>query len=235
MYKLYEQMKYSVYKEDIYEILKKYDDFKEYTIDMLKSDLDVLVIWKNLNATADTTKVRTVEEFKNREFRYNLSPKTIEIERMLITLEHMTIENTSSLEASLVERFRDLVKDLFIINSKENKIIYDWFKELNSNFQSLNRNYQDYISKFYSPKNEELMKTTEFLIFKEGFIKYLREFIRSLQNNIYEIREVFSNIDENTINEIIHKIYLYEKEIKSIDLEIDEKEYKELNLGRNKC
>ena len=149
MYKLYEQMKYSVYKEDIYEILKEYDDFKEYTIDMLKSDLDVLVIWKNLNATADTTKVKTVEEFKNREFRYNLSPKTIEIERMLITLEHMTIENTSSLEASLVERFRDLVKDLFIINSKENKIIYDWFKELNSSFQSLNRNYQDYISKFY--------------------------------------------------------------------------------------
>ena len=234
MYKFYEQMKYSVYKEDIYEILKEYDDFKEYTIDMLKSDLDVLVIWKNLNATADTTKVKTVEEFKNREFRYNLSPKTIEIERMLITLEHMTIENTSSLEASLVERFRDLVKDLFIINSKENKIIYDWFKELNSSFQSLNRNYQDYISKFYSPKNEELMKTTEFLIFKEGFIKYLREFIRSLQNNIYEIREVFSNIDENTINEIIHKIYLYEKEIKSIDLEIDEKEYKELNLGRIK-
>lgn len=234
MYKLYEQMKYSVYKEDIYEILKEYDDFKEYTIDMLKSDLDVLVIWKNLNAIADTTKVRTVEEFKNREFRYNLSPKTIEIERMLITLEHMTIENTSSLEASLVERFRDLVKDLFIINSKENKLIYDWFKELNSSFQSLNRNYQDYISKFYSPKNEELMKTTEFLIFKEGFIKYLREFIRTLQNNIYEIREVFSNIDENTINEIIHKIYLYEKEIKSIDLEIDEKEYKELNLGRIK-
>lgn len=234
MYKLYEQMKYSAYKEDIYEILKKYDDFKEYTIDMLKADLDALVAWKNLSATADTTKVKTVEEFKNREFRYNLSPKTIEIERMLITLEHMTIENTSSLEASLVEKFRDLVKDLLVINNKENKTIYDWFKELNSSFQSLNRNYQDYISKFYSPKNEELMKTTEFLIFKEGFIKYLREFIRTLQNNIYEIREVFDNIDENTISEIIHKIYLYEKEIKSLDLKIDEKEYKELNIGRIK-
>ena len=232
MYKCYEQMKYTVYKEDIFESLKEYEEFKDYTIDMIKADLDALVVWKNINATADTTKVNTIEEFKNREFRYNLSPKTIEIERMLINLEHMTIENTSSLEASLVEKFKEQIQDLKVINTKENKVIYDWFKELNLSFQSLNRNYQDYISKFYSPKNDELMKTTEFLIFKEGFIKYLREFIRSLQNNTYVIKETLTDIKNDEIEELVHKIYLYEIEIQSLDLEIDEKDYKELNIGR---
>lgn len=232
LYKSYEQMKYSVYKEEIFEMLKQYEEFKEYSMDMLKSDLDSLVIWKNLNATADTTKVNTIEEFKNREFRYNLSQSTIEIERMLINLEQMTIENTSSLESSLVERFRDLIEEMPYIVDKDNKKIYEWFKELNLSFQNLNRNYQDYISKFYSPKNDELMKTTEFLIFKEGFIKYLREFIRTLQNNTYEIRDVFNKIDENVIEKIIHNLYLYEKDIQSLDVTIDEKEYKELNTGR---
>lgn len=132
-----------------------------------------------MSATADTAKVNTIEEFKNREFRYNLSPDTIEIERMLIKLEHMTIENTSSLESSLVEKFRNLIEKILFIKDDEDKKVYEGFKDLNSSFERLNRNYQDYISKFYSPKNDELMKTTEFLIFKEGFIKYLREFIKN--------------------------------------------------------
>lgn len=232
MYKNYEKMKYSVYKEEIFAILKGYDDFSEYTLDNLKSDLDMLVSWKNLSATADTTKVNTIEEFKNREFRYNLSQSTIEIERMLIKLEHMTIENTSSLESSLVEKFRDLIEKMNYIKDEDDKKVYEWFKDLNSSFESLNRNYQDYISKFYSPKNDELMKTTEFLIFKEGFIKYLREFIRTLQNNTSIIREVFIKIDKSLIHEIVHKVYLHEQEIQSLDVVTDEKEFKELNIGR---
>ena len=64
MYKCYEQMKYTVYKEEIYEMLKQDDEFSEYTIDMIKADLDSLVLWKNLNATADTTKVNRIEKFK---------------------------------------------------------------------------------------------------------------------------------------------------------------------------
>lgn len=45
-------------------ILNRDDEFSEYTIDMIKADLDSLVLWKNLNATADTTKVNRIEKFK---------------------------------------------------------------------------------------------------------------------------------------------------------------------------
>lgn len=232
IYKKYEQMKYSVYKEDIFEALRGFEDFQRYTLENLKSDLDQLVNWKNLSATADTSKVNTIEEFKNREFRYNLSTVTVEIERMLIALEHMTIENTSSLESSLVEKFRELIDELPLIIDEEDKKVYEWFKEVNLSFLQLNRNYQDYISKFYSSKNDELMKTTEFLIYKEGFIKYLREFIRSLQINSAAIREVFMEFDESRVEDLAYKLLSYEKKIQSIDFKIQEEEYKELNKGR---
>ncbi|WP_297421926.1 TIGR02677 family protein [Clostridium sp.] len=232
VYESYEKMKLWLYKEDIFEELKKYEEFEEYTIDMLKGDLDALVNWRNLIAIADTSKVNTIEEFKNREFTYQLSEVAIEIERLLISLEHMKVENTATLEASLVERFKNLLYDCKMVLKENEKTTYEWWKELNTSFKELNRNYQDYISKFYSPKNDELMKTTEFLIFKEGFIKYLREFVKNLQTNTFEIREVFKDITDEEIESIINKVFFYEKSIQSLELLIDEREYKELNKGR---
>lgn len=230
IYKSYNKMKYWLYKEDIFFELKNYEEFESYTLDNLKNDLDALVNWGNLNAMADTTKVNSIEEFKNREFRYQLSPVTIEFERMLINLEHMKIENSATLESALVERFRNLLEDYK--TPKEDKKLYEWWKELNISFQNLNRNYQDYISKFYSPKNDEVMKTTEFLIFKEGFVKYLREFIRTLQLNSFAIRDIFNEINEEEFEELIGRVFTYEKKIQSLDILMDEAEYKELNLGR---
>ncbi|MGM9974155.1 MAG: TIGR02677 family protein [Clostridiaceae bacterium] len=230
IYKAYEKMKYWVYKEEIFSALKAYEDFQEYTLDNLKGDLDSLVNWGNLTAIADTAKVTTIEEFKNREFRYQLSTITLEFERMLINLEHMKIENTATLEAALVEKFRHQLEEDY--KGKEERDLYEWWKDLNSSFQELNRNYQDYISKFYSPKNDEIMKTTEFLIYKEGFVKYLREFIRTLQLNAIEIRNTLGNISDHEVSELISRVLSYEKKIQSLDVNIDETEYRELNLGR---
>ena len=70
--------------------------------------------------------------------------------------------------------------------------IFSWWNQLNRDFKYLNESYQDYISKFYSPKTEELLKTTEFLAYKEGFIKYLKEFITGIQNHVGQIAENFT-------------------------------------------
>ena len=40
MFKKYEQMKYWILKEEIYEIIKNIDGFENYTMDNLKQDLD---------------------------------------------------------------------------------------------------------------------------------------------------------------------------------------------------
>ena len=47
-YHQYEKMKYWMYKEEVLDELKKHNEFTNYTLDNLKQDLDVLVLWKNL-------------------------------------------------------------------------------------------------------------------------------------------------------------------------------------------
>ena len=50
----------------------------------------MLVEFKNFTAMQkDTKKTRTIEEFKNRKFKYQITPITIELERTLIKLENI--------------------------------------------------------------------------------------------------------------------------------------------------
>jgi uncharacterized protein (TIGR02677 family) len=230
MYQSYEKMKYEFYKEDIMEKLRLYEDFSEYTMENLRSDLDSLRLWQNLLAIADSSKVKSIEEFKNKEFRYQLSPYTIEIERMLITLENMSVENNASLEASMVERFKNDISEIDEILLRDSKEIYNWWKKLNNDFKELNQNYQDYVSRFYSPKTEEMMKTTEFLLYKEGFINYLRDFIRGLQINSLRIKDILRSVTQEQISKIIQCAYEYERTISA--QEIREEEYTDINVGR---
>lgn len=231
-YKNYEKMKYWLYKEDIYEELKKNEQFKDYTIDNIKNDLDYLVDNKNLLTLQDASKVRTVEEFKNKQFRYQLSQYTIEIERLVLKLENLSTENQASLESSLIERFKENLEKVSYIKVKAPKDMYDWWNSLNTDFKNLNENYQDYIRGFYSPKAEELMQTTEFLIFKERLIQYLREFIKGLQINAFAIEKILKNIDIEDIKVIVNNVLEHEKTIPRMEYTIDEEDFIENNLGR---
>lgn len=56
MFKKYEQMKYWILKEEIYEIIKNIDGFENYTMDNLKQDLDSLESWGNVVTMQDTKK-----------------------------------------------------------------------------------------------------------------------------------------------------------------------------------
>ncbi|NFN86089.1 TIGR02677 family protein [Clostridium sporogenes] len=232
MFKNYEKMNFWLLKEQIYEELIKYEDFKKYGIEILQQDLEALVNWGNLLTMYDTRKMRTIEEFKNKQYKYQVSPYTVEIERMLIRLESLKEENRGSLERTLVERFKEELEKITTMVSKESNQIYDWWKRLNRDFKILNENYQDYISKFYSPKNEELMKTTQFLIFKESFISYLRDFIKGLQINSSAIRNLLERFDENIVDIIIGKVLEYEKSLPMLEEDLNEEFYIEKNKGR---
>lgn len=225
-YLQYERMKYWLYKEDVFEELKKHSQFEDYTKEQLKQDLDNLVQWKNLIPVQDTSKVSSVEEFKNKQFRYQISDYSIEIERMIIKLETLHVE-TASLEPSLLERIKEaFIKIPQIINSDE-KVANQWWKDLNSDFERLNKNYKDYLGSFYSLKAEEMMKTSAFLLYKDKFIEYLRNFIKELQQHIISIEGILKQINEHTENALLLKIFLHEKSIPKINNEATEEEIKE--------
>lgn len=230
-YLQYEKMKYWMYKEEIFQELKKHEEFNEYTMEQCKQDLDVLISWKNLLAIQDTSKVTTVEEFKNKQFRYQLSEYSVEIERLTIKLENLYIES-ASLEPSLLERIREALKKIPQIKNENEKEVGNWWNYLNNDFKRLNQNYQDYIRDLYSLKAEEMMKTKEFLVFKDKFIDYLRDFIKGLQHNANAIEYILSQLEEATVKEVLEKAFLYEKSIPRMDMEISEEVIRDNIYGR---
>lgn len=231
-YNEYEKMKFWLYKEDIYKIIKSINGFQEYTLDNLKQDLDSLEAWGNFLTMQDTGRAKTLEEFKNRKFRYQISPNTIELERTMIKLENIKENARGSLEISLIERFKNTILSMKNINTKNIKEAYSWWDLLNKDFKILNENYQDYMSKFYSKKTEAILKTTEFLVFKESFIEYLRDFIKGLQINVPSIKYAFNSISNDDIKLLIKRIVEYEKNKRVFNSEFDENEEFEINYGR---
>lgn len=215
-YLQYEKMKYWMHKEEVYDELKNHEEFANYTLDMLKQDLDVLVMWKNLLPMQDTSRVSTVEEFKNKQFRYQLSNYSVEIERMTLKLENLFVEN-ASLEPSLLEKLKENLEKFVRMVSEDEKIVGLWWRELNDDFKRLNQNYQDYIGDFYSLRAEEMMKSKEFLFYKDRFIDYLRDFIKELQYNVSSIESILYKIIDVEEKTVLNKVYSYEISIPRLD------------------
>ena len=120
-------------------------------------------------ALQDTAKVSSIEEFKNRKFRYQLSKYTIEIERMTLKLENLQVEG-ASLEPTLLERIHQHILRIQDLQDADINTIHAWWNDLNTDFITLNRSYQDYIRTLNSAKAEEMMKTESFLIFKSTLL-----------------------------------------------------------------
>ena len=102
-YLKYEKLKYWLYQEEVFEELKEDPYFADYTMEQCQQDLTMLTEWKNLNTIQDTRRVSSIEEFKNKKYRYQMSEYSVEIERLVIRLENLFIEG-ASLEPTLLER-----------------------------------------------------------------------------------------------------------------------------------
>lgn len=220
-YLKYEKLKYWLYQEEVFEELKEDPYFREYTQEQCQQDLAALIGWGNLVAIQDTRKVSTIEEFKNKKFRYQLSEASVEIERMVIRVENLFIES-SSLEPTLLERIRINLGRIPQMREKAPETVYTWWNDLNNDFIRLNQNYQDYMRELNSVKAEEMMKTREFLVFKDRLIEYLRSFVKSLQINVSAIEQYLKNTEDTDIRRILQKVTEYELSIPRIDVEVDE-------------
>ncbi len=220
-YLKYEKLKYWMYQEEVFEELKEDPGFAEYTMEQCQQDLSALAAWGNLSTIQDTRKVTTIEEFKNKKFRYQLSETAVEIERMVIRIENLFIEG-SSLEPTLLERLRINMGRLKEMSLTEGEKLYGWWNDLNNDFIRLNQNYQDYMRELSSVKAEEMMKTKEFLVFKDRLIEYLRSFVKSLQVNVTAIEQQLCDIDLEVVKNVLQKVTAYELSIPRIDVEVDE-------------
>lgn len=231
-YEQYERINYMLYKEDIWNELKEKANFENYTIEMCENDLNALVNWGNLTALQDTNNVATVEEFKHRKFRYQLTEYAVEIERLVIKLENLHIEG-ASLEPKLIERIKEEIQNIQKTSLKGETENLSLWENLNNDFKRLNQDYQDYIKTFYNVKMEEVAKSKQFIIYKNDLVRYLREFIKLLQENSYVIEEEFKKIGISTEEMFLEKVHLGQKRIVRID-KLDEQINEEEIINRNK-
>lgn len=219
----YEKFHYLMYKEDVYEKIRQIEGYEDYTLEQCQQDLQQLTQWQNLTATQDSNKVRTIEDFKNKKYRYQLTEYTVEIERMTLKLENLEIEG-ASLEPTLVERIYQQLSQIHTIARSDASKVNGWLNLLMSDFIRLNHNYQDYIKTFNSAKAEELMKTTEFLIYKDKIIMYLREFVMTIQKTGNLISSLLRNVDYDDLEVIFQKATEYELSIPRIGYELNKED-----------
>lgn len=226
-----EKLKDWIYQEEVYKELKEDSYFRDYTPEQCQQDLNALVSWGNLITMQDTRKVSAIEEFKNKKFRYQLSEATVEIERMVIRVESLFIES-SSLEPTLLERIRINLRKIPEMQNQDREKIYTWWNDLNNDFIRLNQNYQDYMRELSSVKAEEMMKSREFLVFKDRLIEYLRNFVKGLQANVSVIEQVLRETEEEQITRIYNEVTEYELSIPRMDVEINRKVIEDKIKGR---
>lgn len=227
----YEKLRYWMYQEDVYEEMIQDPYFADYRPEQCQQDLAMLTEWKNLNAIQDTRKVASIEEFKNRKYRYQMSEYSVEIERLVLRLENLFVEG-ASLEPTLLERIRREIRCFDDMAERDRNEVYTWWTDLNNDFIRLNQNYQDYIRDLNSVKAEEMMHTKEFLVFKDRLIEYLRSFIRGLQRNVGAIEEILRGQKEEVREAVFEKIIEYELLIPRMEVELSRSVIEQKVRGR---
>lgn len=208
----YEKMNFQLYKEDIFEQMKEYAEFSDYTMEQLKSDLETLVTWKNIIPIQDPKRVYTIAEYKNKQFRYTMSEYSVEIERMTVKLENLYMES-GNLSTNYFVRIEKELDKIEMIQQNSLKDINEWWHNLQEDFKRLNRNYQDYLREFYSSRTDKILKSVEFILHKDRFIAYLKDFVRQLQNKSTRIESRIKNISEEMVISVLEQVIESELEI----------------------
>lgn len=205
-YREYEKMNFQLYKEDVYTLLKGDCEFAEYTMNQLEMDLDALVKWKNLTPIQDPGKVYTIADYKNKQYRYTMSEYAVEIERLTVRLENMFMES-GSLSTNFFVRLEKSLEEAERMQCCSLKEVNEWWNLLQEDFKRLNQNYQDYLRDFYSGKTEHLMKSVEFVLHKDKFLKYLTDFVKELQHRSKRMEQLLRRqlpfIEEGILERVI--------------------------------
>lgn len=150
----------------------------------------------------DLKNVHTIEEYKNKACHYSITERAVVIERAVIDLENM-FSKGNVLSASLLERIDISVRNAENIANKPNDKVLEWWRDLQEDYQKLEQNFSDYVHIFDSVQGEKLMHSVDFLIQKDRFVEYLREFIRKLQKYSVIIEQNLKKIQTEKKDKIL--------------------------------
>lgn len=187
------------------EIMEKIIEFGQIPkpdMETLKGALTQLTDWGNVTAMQDLKDVHTIEEYKNKACHYSITERAVIMERAIIDLENM-FSKGNVLSASLLYRIDKAVRDAEHIANRNNYEVLEWWRNLQEDYQKLEQNFSDYVHIFDSVQGEKLMHSVDFLIQKDRFVEYLREFIRKLQKYSVIIEQNLKRIHTEKKDELL--------------------------------
>ncbi len=225
----HERMREFLFPEEIFTYLKDLQGFEDYTEDQLHQDLTQLERWNNLVARQEVSRASTIEEFKKKRFRYQCTPYTVEFERMLQNMEKGGDVFGGSLERKEFERLYQALTEVEATIKKEEMPPADECAQLWNDvftyFRSITQNTSDYIAHINSEEAEERMQTAEFLVFKDQFTTYLRDFIIGLQQTALKIQQLLQSVSTEQLKPFIQQIIIHQQQVPRFeDVGLDEKE-----------
>jgi uncharacterized protein (TIGR02677 family) len=188
-------------------------------MNQLELDLEALVKWKNLTPIQDPGKVYTIADYKNKQYRYTLSEYAVEIERLTVRLENLFMES-ANLSTNFFVRLEKSLEEAEMMQDASLKEVNEWWNLLQEDFKRLNQNYQDYLRDFYSGKTEHLMKSVEFVLHKDKFIKYLTDFVQELQHHSKRIEQILTRQMSVIEGVVLEKVVQSERDIPHAFLEL---------------
>jgi len=219
-YLQHERMRDFITPEEILMYLRSIPAFINYEEEQLQQLLAQLVKWNNLHAMQDMTNAKTIEEYKKKRFRYQPTAYTIEIERMLVELEKK-VDNTfqGSLDRSQFDRL--LLALTKLSTSLEQQIAPEeamriW-EDVLQYFKLIRTSTADYIAYINSEKTDQRMQTDAFLIYKNQFTNYLRDFIVSLQKTSIQIIDILHNLPLSKLTPFFNVLVIYQKNIPRLE------------------
>lgn len=218
----HERMRDFIATEEVLEYLRTIPHYSYYGEDQLMAQLAQLVKWGNLSARQDMTNAKTIEEYKKKRYRYQPTPYTIEIERMVVTLEKKSGETFGgSLEKSLFDRLLEGVQQLHqllekpISQSTESSMIL--WGDILQYFQKVRTNTADYIAYINSEQTDQRMQSEAFLVYKTQFTIYLRDFIISLQKTSLQIADYLTEITHQRVAVFFDELVIHRKQVPRLE------------------
>lgn len=209
----HERLREFLFPEEVYAHLQQYPYFAKYEMDELHSDLASLVSWGNLRAQQESGKVRTIEEFKKKRFRYQITPYTVEFERMLIQFEQQSEQFGGSLEKTQFERMYQTLQQIKLASNDSPETCAQLWDDLITYFKKITQNTSDYFAYLRSEDASEQMKSEAFFLYKDQFTRYLREFIINLQRTAASIQDMFISLPRNDIRAFLQKVAQHQEQV----------------------
>lgn len=212
-YTQHERLREFLFPEEVHAHLKEYPFFIDYELDELHNDLSSLVKWGNLRAQQESGKVKTVEEFKKRRFRYQITPYTVEFERMLIQFEQDSETFGGSLEKTQFERLHQALEKIKGSKEESPEECAQYWDDLLTYFKKITQNTSDYFAYLRSEDASEQMKSEAFLLYKDQFTLYLREFIIALQRTASSIQDAMISLSREEMRVFFNKVSKHQEKV----------------------